>query len=102
MKRFVLLMAVFLIAGNSYGANLFAGQSKAEAMCSQCHGLKKPLVDSPFPRIFERDFTYLQTALQQYRDKTRKSDIMNAVTGSLSDDDIDNIAAYYDNIHPSK
>jgi cytochrome c553 len=44
----------------------------------------------------------LQTALQQYRDKTRKSDIMNAVTGSLSDEDIDNIAAYYDNIHPSK
>jgi cytochrome c553 len=102
MTRLVLLMAAFLIAGNSYGANLFAGQSKAEAMCSQCHGLKKSSADSPFPRIFERDFTYLQTALQQYRDKTRKSDIMNAVTGSLSDDDIDNIAAYYDNIHPSK
>ncbi len=101
MKRLVLFLAAFLLSESSYAANLFAGQAKVEAVCSQCHGLKKSSADAPFPRLFERDFAYLQMALQQYRDKTRKSDIMNAVAGSLSDEDIDNIAAYYDNIHPA-
>ena len=47
-----------------------------------------------------RDYEYLQSALKQYRDKTRKSDIMNAVAGSLTDDDIANVAAYYSGLKP--
>jgi cytochrome c553 len=42
----------------------------------------------------------LKTALKQYRDKTRKSDIMNAIAGSLSDDDINNVAMYYAKLKP--
>jgi cytochrome c553 len=42
----------------------------------------------------------LKTALKQYRDKTRKSDIMNAIAGSLSDDDINNVATYYAKLKP--
>ena len=38
---------------------------------------------------------YLQKALKEYRDKTRKSDIMNAIAGSMSDADIEDVAAYY-------
>jgi len=47
-----------------------------------------------------RDADYLESALKQYRDKTRKSDIMNNIAGSLSDQDIDNVAAYYARIKP--
>jgi cytochrome c553 len=99
MKRFFLIFGIVLFSVNSHAANVYAGKAKVEAVCSQCHGLKAAAKGAPFPPLFERDFEYLKMALQQYRDKTRKSDIMNAVTGSLTDEDIDNIAAYYDNKH---
>jgi cytochrome c553 len=80
-------------------ASIYAGQARA-AVCSQCHGIKTPSADAPFPPLAGRDFAYLKSALEQYRDKTRKSDIMNAIAGSLSDNDIDNVAAYYAGLKP--
>lgn len=81
-------------------ASIYAGEAKAAAVCSQCHGIRTPSADAPFPSLAGRDMDYLKTALKQYRDKSRKSDIMNAIAGSLSDDDIGNIAAYYAKVKP--
>jgi cytochrome c553 len=46
-----------------------------------------------------RDANYLKTALKQYRDKTRVSELMNNIAGSLSDSDINDIVSYYSNVH---
>jgi len=81
-------------------ASIYAGQAKAAAVCSQCHGIRTPSADAPFPPLAGRDAEYLKTALKQYRDKTRKSDLMNAIAGSLSDDDINNVATYYAKLKP--
>ena len=81
-------------------ASIYAGQARAAAVCSQCHGIKTPSADAPFPPLAGRDFAYLKLALEQYRDKTRKSDIMNAIAGSLTDNDISNVAAYYAGLKP--
>ena len=81
-------------------ASIFAGQARAAAVCSQCHGIKNPSADAPFPPLAGRDAAYLKSALEQYRDKTRKSDIMNAIAGSLTDNDISNVAAYYAGLKP--
>ncbi len=81
-------------------ASIFAGQARAAAVCSQCHGIKNPSADAPFPPLAGRDAAYLKSALEQYRDKTRKNDIMNAIAGSLTDNDISNVAAYYAGLKP--
>ncbi|MCX7095173.1 MAG: cytochrome c [Methylobacter sp.] len=81
-------------------ASIYAGEAKAAAVCSQCHGIRMPSADAPFPPLAGRDIDYLKTALKQYRDKTRKSDIMNAIAGSLSDEDINNVATYYGKLKP--
>ena len=81
-------------------ATIYAGQARAAAVCSQCHGIKNPSADAPFPPLAGRDAAYLKSALEQYRDKTRKSDIMNAIAGSLTDNDISNVAAYYAGLKP--
>ena len=88
----VLLLASLLVGGSAQAASLYAGQSKAAAVCSQCHGIRMPSADAPFPPLGGRDPEYLKMAIKQYRDKTRQSDIMNAIAGSLSDRDINNIA----------
>lgn len=95
-----LFLLGFVFAQSSNAASIYAGQAKAAEVCSQCHGIRTPSADAPFPPLAGRDMDYLKTALKQYRDKTRKSDIMNAIAGSLSDDDISNVAAYYAKIKP--
>lgn len=76
-------------------ANVFAGKAKAAAVCAQCHGVRETSSDAPFPPLAGRNDEYLEAALKQYRDKTRVSDVMNNIAGSLTDKDINNIAAYY-------
>jgi cytochrome c553 len=99
MRTLVLLMT--LVSTYSVeAASIYAGQSTAQAVCSQCHGIKMPSAGAPFPPLAGRDAEYLQSALKQYRDKTRKSDIMNNIAGSLSDQDIANVAAYYARLKP--
>jgi len=87
-------------AHSANAASIYAGEAKAAAVCSQCHGIRTPSADAPFPPLAGRDAEFLKTALKQYRDKSRKSDIMNAIAGSLSDDDISNVAMYYARIKP--
>ena len=100
MKALIVFSVLLFSLSNANATVIFAGQSKAQAVCSQCHGLRTPSADAPFPPLAGRDAAYLASALKQYRDKTRKSDIMNAIAGSLSDADIDNLAAYYSQIKP--
>ncbi len=95
-----LLLAGLFSSGSAQAASLYVGQYKAGMVCSQCHGIRMPSADAPFPPLGGRDPEYLKTALKQYRDKTRKSDIMNAIAGSLTDSDIADIAAYYASVKP--
>ncbi len=102
MKHILLTGLLFALSNysNAFAASPYAGQAQAAAVCSQCHGIRTPSAEAPFPSLAGQDATYLETALKQYRDKTRKSDIMNAIAGSLTDTDIDNIAAYYSKLKP--
>ena len=103
MKLFAYLgLALFSVGftSQSQAASIYAGKSKAAAVCSQCHSIRTSSAESPFPPLAGRNNEYLESALKQYRDKTRISDIMNNIAGSLSDRDINNIAAYYSRLTP--
>ena len=88
------------VSFNAQSASIYAGKSKAAAVCSQCHGVRTTSAEAPFPPLAGRDKKYLVSALKQYRDKTRISDLMNNIAGSLTDKDINNIAAYYSRQKP--
>ncbi|MGR8929218.1 MAG: c-type cytochrome [Gammaproteobacteria bacterium] len=100
MMHAAFLLAGLMAAGSVQAVSLYVGKAKAAEVCSQCHGIRTPSADAPFPPLGGRDPGYLKTAIKQYRDKTRKSDIMNAIAGSLTDQDIDNIAHYYGSVKP--
>lgn len=102
MKLFAYTVSILLISlsTNSFAASAFAGKSKAAQVCSQCHGIKKTSAEAPFPSLAGRDELYLEKALKQYRNKTRKSDVMNNIAAGLSDRDINNIAEYYSRLKP--
>jgi len=75
-----------------------AGQKK-NAMCIGCHGIAGYQASFPqvykVPKIFGQNEAYLQAALTEYRKGARKHPTMRAIAGSLSDQDIADLAAYY-------
>ena len=93
-------ICLYAFSLNSYAASIYAGQSKAAAVCAQCHGVRTTSAEAPFPSLAGRNQDYLESALKDYRDKTRVSAVMNNIAGSLSDRDINNISAYYSRLKP--
>ena len=63
--------------------------------CNRCHGVNGNSTNPRFPMLASQRVEYLQKALLDYRAQTRKSTEMHAMAGGLSEDDIDNLAAFY-------
>jgi cytochrome c553 len=93
----VLLAAICMVASIGSAADAAdakAGRAKA-MMCQACHGLDGISKVPDAPNIAGQVESYLVTQLQAFKSGTRKNDAMSVVAGSLSEQDIDNLAAYY-------
>lgn len=74
-----------------------AGGEKAYT-CLGCHGVKHYINTYPtyhVPRIAGQNREYLVAALHAYRDQTRSHPTMQANAGLLTDQDIEDIAAWF-------
>nr|WP_174556600.1 cytochrome c [Bradyrhizobium canariense] len=71
-----------------------AGRTKA-LMCQACHGLDGLSKTPDAPNIAGQTEPYLVTQLQAFKSGTRKNDAMSVVAPSLSDADIEDLAAYF-------
>lgn len=69
------------------------------AMCQGCHDIANWRASFPevyrVPKIAGQSAGYIEAALKAYRKGDRKYPTMRAVAGSLTDQDIADIAAYY-------
>jgi cytochrome c553 len=78
-----------------------AGQKKV-AMCVGCHGL--PEYKTAFPEVYRvpmiggQNAQYIQNALHEYKKGERTHPSMRYIAGSLTDQDIADIAAYYSSV----
>jgi cytochrome c553 len=86
----------FLTAGASVSAagDVKAGRAKA-IMCQACHGLDGLSKTPDAPNIAGQTEPYLVAQLRAYKSGARKNDAMSMVAPSLSDTDIENLAAYF-------
>jgi cytochrome c553 len=68
-------------------------------MCEGCHGIEGWRTAYPevyhVPKIGGQHAKYLAAALHEYKNGDRSHPSMRAIAGSLSDQDIANLAAYY-------
>ena len=71
-----------------------AGRAKA-LMCQACHGLDGLSKTPDAPNIAGQTEPYLVAQLQAYKSGARKNDAMSVVAPSLSDKDIEDLAAYF-------
>lgn len=66
------------------------------ATCAACHGINGHSVNPLFPNLAGQHALYLSNALRAYKSGARSSSIMlTMMTAALSDQDIEDIAAYY-------
>ncbi|HNI86350.1 c-type cytochrome [Ottowia sp.] len=79
--------------------NATAGEGKV-AMCIGCHGIAGYKSSFPevyrVPKIAGQSAKYIGTVLEEYRKGTRKHPSMRGIAGSMSDQDIADVAAYYE------
>jgi cytochrome c553 len=73
--------------------NAAAGEPRT-AVCGGCHGSHGVSTDSATPSLAGQDPQYLKNAILAYR-TTRKHALMSRLVADLSDQDIDNIVAFY-------
>ena len=92
----ILLAAVVALACSpALAADLAAGQAKVKEVCQACHGLDGNSQSPDYPRLGGQHADYLAKALRDYKSGARKNPIMNGFAATLSDQDIDNVTAYF-------
>jgi cytochrome c553 len=105
MKRLYapLVLATLLATGSASAAgDAEAGKAKA-APCQACHAQDGNAgIDPQYPRLAGQYADYLAKALHEYKQGERKNPIMGGFAGTLSDTDINDLAAYFSSLPGSK
>ena len=71
-----------------------AGKTQSQP-CAACHGADGNSAAADFPKIAGQHYDYLLKALQDYKSGARKSPIMAPLVASLSQRDMEDLAAWY-------
>jgi cytochrome c553 len=95
VARLFVFVCVVIAAGSvCHAGDIKAGRTKA-LMCQACHGLDGLSKVPDAPNIAGQTEQYLVAQLQAFKTGVRKNDAMSVVAPSLSDGDIDDLAAYF-------
>ncbi len=95
MMKTLITLALLCLHFSAWAADIQAGQEKATQVCQSCHGLDGQGIDSTYPKLAGQFPDYLAKALNDYRSGARSNAIMAGFAATLTDQDIENLAAYY-------
>ncbi|MBV8500259.1 MAG: cytochrome c4 [Paucibacter sp.] len=104
MKRLLqisLALAAVFGAGSALAQNAEAGKGKV-AMCQGCHSI--PGYQASFPEVYKvpkiagQNAKYLVAALGEYAKGDRKHPTMRGIAGSLTEADMADVAAFYEQL----
>ena len=98
MRTFLLSMlaaATLMAMGPAQGADLEAAKKKVSELCQACHGMDGNSQVADYPKLAGQNQDYLAKALRDYKSGARKDPTMNGFAGTLTAQDIDNLAAYF-------
>jgi len=90
-----------LTAPNVFAGDIAAGKQKA-ATCAGCHGANGISTNPQWPNLAGQNAPYIVLQLKAFKSGTRKSAIMQPMAQSLSEADMDNVAAYFSSLQPSR
>lgn len=77
-----------------------AGQEKS-AVCVACHGMDGNSANPEWPSLAGQHASYLAVQLTAFRDGVRQNPLMSPIAMGLSDQDVLDLAAYYEAQRPA-
>lgn len=92
-------VTLFLAAGSASAGDAAAGKAKF-GTCAGCHGANGVSTVPANPSLAGKDEAYIKSALTAYKTGAKDNATMKAMSATLSDADIDNIAAYVATLKP--
>ncbi len=105
MKKYA-IASLFLMAaasGAAFGAGDAAAGKEKNSMCIGCHGIPGYRTVYPetyqVPKIGGQHAQYIVDALKEYQTGDRKLPTMRAIAKGLSEQDMEDLAAYYADGH---
>lgn len=94
MAAAVALVVVALAPSKRAAADIAAGEGKA-AECVACHGQAGNSTNLRWPSLAQQPAQFITTALFMFREGNRESDLMSPIAKSLSNADMNDLAAYF-------
>jgi len=101
-KSLVLFVAAALISvqGLAQAADVAAGKAKA-MMCAACHGPAGVSSNPMYPNLAGQKANYIVKQLKDFKSGARNNNpLMPPMAKSLSDSDMENVAAYFSSLKP--
>ena len=93
-KWIVVAFALTVVGGAQAAGDAAAGQQKS-APCQACHSTDGNSAVGMYPKIAGQHPNYLATQLKALRDGRRKDPVMSPMAANLSDQDIEDLAAFF-------
>lgn len=98
MPRYTASIAIALLALSATPAlgagNPAAGKEKSQS-CAACHGEDGNGTNTQYPRLAGQHESYLYHSLKTYKSGERQNAVMAGMVSSLSDQDMQDLAAYF-------
>ncbi|MGB0750519.1 MAG: c-type cytochrome [Gammaproteobacteria bacterium] len=97
MKYLPIVLTAAALAASpfaTHAGDAAAGKAKT-AVCMGCHGPDGNSTNPIWPKLAGQHAAYLVKTLKDFKSGARKDPSMNAMVAPLTDEDIENIAAYY-------
>ena len=98
MKKLLLISLLAVIGFQTQAAGDIEKGKLTSYTCTGCHGIKfykNAYPNYHVPRLGGQNEAYIVSALKAYRSGERSHSTMQAQAGSLTDQDIADIAAYF-------
>lgn len=97
MKRITTaLLTIFVVVGSAaaVAGDPAAGKSKS-SLCASCHGAEGISPNDLWPNLAGQKEGYLAKQIADFKNGKRNDPMMAPMVASLSDQDIEDLAAYY-------
>ncbi|MDC0602251.1 cytochrome c [Aliiglaciecola sp.] len=104
LQKLVMLAVLSLsatMASNAMAAGDAAKGKAKSTTCTACHGANGISMIPMYPNLAGQKEQYLVLQMKAFRDGERKNMVMAPMAAGLSDEDINNLAAYYAGLNPA-
>ncbi|QYJ89578.1 c-type cytochrome [Shewanella halotolerans] len=97
MKKIALIAFASLMSLTAHAGDIEAGKAKS-MLCAACHGADGISLAPIYPNLKGQKAQYIEKQLKAFKEGTRQDPVMAPMAMPLTDEDIANLAAYYESL----